>query len=310
MKKQHGIIAVIILICVTGFAICSSVNKSNDGDMNQGYVEEMVPLKTHHIFLNDVWAFVEQDIPYVDERTFEIIKSAYSEVDFTAEFEQGNRESYEDYLKKFWHLLQNDIPFWDRELNRNVFIKDWEEVYGQYATFDLRKSLYYFFDMNGDGFPELCIDPQEPVVIFEYDAEKDQCILWAWLGGKDIIGTGKVMLHPEYESIICDFFQLNEYGDFELETLFWAEFFFGMGEDINMVMFPNYLAQEKKWILTEDIKQQGILEESSGQWFFRITDEQFEELQKPYMEAYNLALERQRKEAYTYEELFGKFESK
>lgn len=308
MKRKYGIIVVIIFVCVTGFAIWSSVNKRNDGDMYQGYAEEMVPLKTYHIFLNDVWAFVEQDIPYVDESIFEIIKDAYSEVDFTAEFEQGNQENYEDYLQKFWHLLQNDIPFWDRELNRDVFIKDWEEVYGHYATFDLRKSLFYFFDMNGDGFPELCIDPQEPVVVFEYDAEKDQCILWAWLGGKDIIGTRKVMLHPEYESIICDFFQLNEYGDFELETIFWAEFFFGMGEDINMVMFPNYLAQEKKWILTDDIKQQGILEESSGQWFFRITDEQFEELQKPYMEAYNLALERQKKETYTYEELFGRFE--
>ena len=307
MKKQYGIVVVIILICVTGFAVCSSVNKSND-ENRQKYVEDIVPIKTHHIFLNDVWAFVEQDIPYVDERTFELIESAYSEVDFTAEFEQGNQENYGDYLQIFWNLLQNDIPFWDRKLNREVYIKDWEEVYGHYAVFDLKKCVFYFFDINGDGFPELCIDPQEPVVVFAYDAEKEQCILWAWLGGKDIIGTRKVMLYPEYESIICDFFLLNEDGYYELETLFWAEKFWGMGEDINMVMFPNYLDQDRNCILTEDIKKQGVLEESSEQWFFRITDEQFEELQKPYMEAYNLALERQREAAYTYEELFGRFE--
>lgn len=310
MKRRYRIIVVIIFVCVTGFVVWNSVNKSNDGDIHQEYTEEMVPLKTHHIFLNDVWAFVDQDIPYVDERTFEIIKDAYSEVDFNAEFERGNQENYEDYLQEFWYLLQNEVPFWDKELNKEVFIKDWEDVYGSYAAFDLKKSVFYFFDMNGDGFPELCIDPQEPVAVFAYDAEKEQCILWAWLGGKEITGTRKAMLHPEYDAVICDFFQLNENGDFELETLFWAEFFWGMDEDINMVMFPNYSNQNKNQILTEDLKRQGILEESSGQYFFRITDEQFMELQKPYIEAYNLALERQKKEAYTYEELFGRFEGK
>ena len=76
-----------------------------------------------------------------------------------------------------------------------------------------------------------------------------------------------------------------------------------------MMMFPNYADREKRWEITDEMKQQGVLEESSGQWFFKITDEQFEELARPYMEALELARERRREEMYTYEELFGEYET-
>lgn len=312
MKKQHQITAVFIFVCLAGFALWCGISKcgheSGHEEESRKDVKADTPIKTDHMFMSNVWTFVEHDIPYADEKIFEMIKKAYSNVDFDSEFESGDQETYDDYIQKFWYLLHSDVPFWDRKRNREVFMKDWEEVYGDLASFDLKKSIYYFFDMNGDGFPELCINPQEPVVVFAYDAEKDQYVLWAWLGGKDIVGTRKAMWHPEYDSIICDYFQLNEHGDIELETLFWAEFFYGFEEDINMVMFPNYLDQGKNWVITEEMKQQGVFEESSGQWFFRITDEQFEELKKPYMDAYHSALERHREASYTYEELFGKFE--
>lgn len=334
MKKCYWILGVAILIVLGGFIILCRINKANDSDGKKWKEYGEVERKTrnisvekkekdcsrseysatgnsiiiHHDFLNNIRAFVEQEIPYVDEEVFEMIKLAYSEIDYLAEFEWGNQEIYDEYLQKFWHLLQSDVAFWDRKLNKEVLIKEWEEVYGGYA-FELKKSKYYFFDMNGDGLPELCIDPVEPVVVFAYDLEKDQYTLWAWLGAKNIVGTRKVILHPEYESIICDFLQLSQHGDYEIETLFWAEIHNGLLEDINVVMFPNYLDQEKDWVITEEMKQQGIFEESSGQWFFRITDEQFEELKKPYMEAYYLALDRLRNNAYTYDELFGRFEA-
>ena len=95
-----------------------------------------------------------------------------------------------------------------------------------------------------------------------------------------------------------------------MDTLFWAEHAGLYHDDINMVMFPNYADREKRWEITEEMKQQGVLEESSGQWFFKITDEQFEELARPYMEALELARERRWEEMYTYEELFGEYETK
>ena len=76
-----------------------------------------------------------------------------------------------------------------------------------------------------------------------------------------------------------------------------------------MVMFPNYADTAKRWKITEEMKRQGVFEESSGQWFFRITDEQFKELEQPYKEALRQARDRKKEEVYTYEELFGEYET-
>jgi len=237
-----------------------------------------------HILSGNMWLYYPaEEIPFVDE----------------------------EYKQKFWSLLQNEVPFLDRETGKEIYIKDWTDSIGMTMVQDIKsyRVRYYFFDMNGDSLPELCIDNCVETTVFAYDPDTDQCITWTWLNGKDIVGTRKVVWYPEYDIEICEFFQMDPYGDFELDTLFWAEHADLYHYDINMVMFPNYADREKRWEITEEMKQQGVLEESSGQWFFRITDEQFEELKKPYVEALRLAREKKREVVYTYEELFGEYET-
>lgn len=281
---------------------------SNEDTMAENNENDKEVIKYEHILSGNMWFYyAAEEIPFVDEETFELIREAYEEVDYSAEFEKGNPEVYEEYKRKFWYLLQNKVPFLDRETGKEIYIKEWVELKGLTVVQDFKSNIYryYFFDMNGDGFPELYIDG----CVFAYDLDTDLCILWTWLDGKDIVGTRKAMWNPEYDSDICEFFQLDPYGDFELDTLFWAEHADLYHDDINMVMFPNYADREKRWEITDEMKQQGVLEESSGQWFFKITDEQFEELARPYMEALELARERRREEMYTYEELFGEYET-
>lgn len=261
-----------------------------------------------HTLLGHMWMYYEaEEIPFVDDETFALIREAYEEVEYSAEFEKGNLEVYEDYKQKFWGLIKNEVPFLDRETGEEVYIKDWYDSKGWYVLEDFKSShySYYFFDMNGDGLPELCVD----YCVFAYDPDTDQCILWTWLNGKEIVGTRKAVWNPDYAIDIYEFFQLDQEGDFELNTLLWAEYADLCRYDINMVMFPNYADSKKEREITEEMKQQGVFEESSGQWFFRITDEQFEELAKAYREGLELASERQREERYTYEELFGEYET-
>lgn len=262
-----------------------------------------------HTLSGNMWCDYEtEDIPFVDDETFALIRKAYEEVDYSAEFEKGDPEVYEEYKQKFWGLINNEVPFLDRETGKEVYIKDWYDSKGWYIVKDFKSSIYsyYFFDMNGDGLPELCVD----YCVFAYDPDTDQCILWTWLNGRDIVGTRKCVWNPQYCSDIYEFSQLDSDGNFELDTLFWAEYADMLPydiNDINMVMFPNYADREKRWEITEEMKQQGVFEESSGQWFFRITDEQFEELERSYKEALELAWEREREARYTYEELFGEY---
>lgn len=262
----------------------------------------------HHTMPGDMWMYYEaEEIPFVDDEIFALIREAYGEVEYTAEFETGNPKVYEEYKQKFWRLIKNKIPFLDRETGEEVYIKDWYDSKGWYVLEDFKSSYnsYYFFDMNGDGLPELCVDD----CVFAYDPDTDQCILWTWLNGKEIVGTQKAVWNPDYAIDIYEFFQLDQEGDFELNTLLWAEYADLCRYDINMVMFPNYADSEKRWKITEEMKQQGVFEESSGQWFFRITDEQFEVLAKPYKEALEQARKGRWEESYTYEELFGEYDT-
>lgn len=262
-----------------------------------------------HTLSGHMWMYYKaEEIPFVDEETFVMIREAYEEVEYTAEFETGNPEVYEEYKQKFWCLLQNEVPFWNRETGQEMYLKDWVDSWGKPIIDDLEKyTTYVFFDINRDGFPELCIDDGYAVV-FAYDMDTEQYILWAIPNGKSIVGPMKLMWYPDYDPAIYEFFQLDSDGDLELETLFWAEHEDFYHEDINMVMFPNYADKEKRWEITEEMKQQGVYEESSGQWFFKITDEQFEELEKTYVEAYYLGMKRRGKVLYSYKELFGELE--
>jgi len=315
--RKYGYILVIISLMV--FVFFWAVGKNGHEGLSEevilqagaGIMDELEIIRSRHMFLHNVWIYVDEEIPFVDEEIFDMIRAAYEEMKYSAEFEKGNLEVYEEYKQKFWCLLQNEVPFRDRETGKEIYIKDWTDAEGEAALSEIRECVYYFFDMNGDGLPELCIDNHVETVVFAYDPDTDQYILWARLGEKDIVGTRKAVWNPAHVDHICDFFQLDPYGNLELETLFWAEFFNGYGgrADINMVMFPNYADKEKRWEITEEMKQQGVLEESSRQWFFRITDEQFEELEKPYAEAIKLARERSKQEEYTYEELFGEYET-
>lgn len=284
-----------------------TVNIESDDTAGQEESEsEKEEIIYKHTLSGHMWCDYEtEDIPFVDDETFALIRKAYEEVDYSAEFEKGDPEVYEEYKQKFWGLINNEVPFLDRETGKEVYIKDWYDSKGWYIVKDFKSSIYsyYFFDMNGDGLPELCVD----YCVFAYDPDTDQCILWTRLSGNRIVGTRKVMWNPDYDSDIYEFFQLDSDGDSELDTLFWAEYADRYHYDINMVMFPNYADREKRWEITEEMKQQGVFEESSGQWFFRITDEQFEELAKPYKETIEQAGDRMQEESYTYEELFGEY---
>lgn len=264
-----------------------------------------------HTLVGTMWMYYEdEEVPYVDGETFELIQKTCQEIGYSTECRKGDPEIYEEYLQKFRRLVLNEVPFLDKRTNREIYLNDWKER-GYYVMLSLYAGyFYYFFDMNGDGLPELCIDGGYPCMrtaVFAYDASTDQIILWGLTKRRqEITGTLTGAYYRPYgSSEIYEFFRLNPHGGIGAEILFWAEHADLYHYDINMVMFPVHAARGERWEITEEMKQQGVYEESSGQWFFRITDEQFEELKKPYVEAIETAKEKMDEEMRSYEELFG-----
>lgn len=259
-----------------------------------------------HTLVEAMWMYYEdEEVPFVDEETFELIRKTCQEIGYSTECRKGDSEIYEEYLQKFRQFVQNEVPFLDKRTGREIYISDWKEK----GFSVMRRPVYcsyYFFDVNGDDRPELCMN-SDKTAVFAYDACTDRIILWTETRrGQGIAGTLTGVGYERYSnSEICEFFRLNPHGSVEAEILFWTEHADLYRYDINMVMFPVHAARGERWEITEEMKQQGVYEESSGQWFFRITDEQFEELRQSYVEAVESAKEKMGEEVRSYEELFG-----
>lgn len=243
----------------------------------------------------------EWDMPYTDQKTFETIQSAYEEVEFFGEFEKGNLEVYDEYIELFVKLVRNEKPFWDKETGEEKYLKDY--VWG--GDYDANVAEYYFFDVDGDSYPELGVVYNCQKYIFKYDSEEKKYILWYKLSTwGHLIGTRKV--HWRNLEKYFSFYQLDENGEGKRITLFYAA---GSSEgNIYVVMLPKYEEKEKKVEVTDEMKEQGMFVRSDSQWYFRVTGEQYEELTETYWEADFQAEEELEEVTYTYDELFGSLE--
>lgn len=262
-----------------------------------------------YAFSYDYWTdFREEwDLPYADEKTFEQVKKAYAEVDFFGEFEKGDVSVYDEYITKYYELLQNNMPVYDPETDMYIPVMEYDEFGWYYEDYGQTNFEYYLFDIDGDKLPEMAIQTYgHGYYVFDYNADTEEYSVWYPMGGiwYRIIGTRKVQWAGEGRYLA--FYQLDERGEEECETFIFSRY---ENEEIYlcMAMLPKYTDSSKEIAVTEEMKNQGVYEKSSGQWYFRITQEQFDELSKEYVEAHKLAMKQREEVSYTYEELFGSF---
>lgn len=256
----------------------------------------------------------ELGLPYADDETFEMIKTAYEQVDFFGEFELGNQEVYDAYKEKYKGLLENDGLVFDPEAGISVPFSQLDYNMEKYG---LQEFTYYFFDIDGDELPELIVHHiyVYDIYVLDYDSIKDEFSVWYHRDspGYSFIGTKKVQWQQGFRKYLT-FYLLDENGKEACETFFFREQHIYEQDSeqvcLAVVMLPKYALhkdaeKEKNTELTETMKSQGIYTRLDGKWYFRITDEQYDELAKPYWEAYDMAQEKIKEMTYTYDELFG-----
>lgn len=247
----------------------------------------------------DMWRVYEDssqfegDIAYADEEMFEILKSAYEEIEFKGDFEKGNAELYDSYKGIFLAFLQNQIPYWDNEKGEQVYIED---------------ITYFFWDIDKDSEPELGVQNYEwgnEKYFFDYDSETEQIVLWYEMSGSWELWTGSGKIACPWQSPMRLWFHQHTQN---AEEEYLANCFFhhiDEKETLYMVMLPKYAEDEKEIQVSDWMKQQGVFSQADGQWFFRVTEEQYNEIIAPYVEACEFGKEEMDKVTYTYEELFG-----
>lgn len=269
--------------------------------------EEVIPEISEDIgdckWVYDSWMEFDDEgqLPYAGEETYQFIKAAYDEVDFIGEFKKGDLSLYDDYKNKYKRLIHNEVPFYDVESGTEVYINDFIQNFVEDNVEDCK---YIFFDVDEDNAPELSIAGQSHIYILDYDYETNEYAIWYPMEGwYSLIGSRKVLWW--WEGMLCAYYQLDQKGEEECYT-----FFFQNVQGFNkpcLVMIPEYADDSKKVEIPKEMKSEGVYTRTGGHWYFRVTQEQYEELLNKYIEAYQLAEEKRQDVTYSYEELFSPF---
>ena len=271
------------------------------------------------------------DVKIVDEKVYKIIKDIYDKIDFYGEFETGNLEVYDYYKKQYLKILKLERTFTanlkayeyyneqyfktfiNRRIVKKVYLNELGEIKWNWDLHyrNLNNFKFYFFDMDGDGVPELGIHDVRFIYFIKYDVNSDEFILWykTEATSLQLLGSKKLWKHSASFGPIYYFVKLNQDGEEEYWLNFYIEPYYSAKKKkekfMYMLALPNFTDKNKNIELTETMKKQAFLK--GGKYYFRVTEEQWKELTKDFFEARKLTEKNIEKASFTYDELFGAF---
>lgn len=302
MKKR--IVQIITIACLLSVCIYVGIESRNTGDTESPV--DTGQGETYESFRD----FPYEDMGFVNDEAYEYIRTAYEQIDFASEFPKGNEDEYAFYKDKYRQLLDNEVAFWDSEQEEEVYLRQFSRNYGDDSgikSADYSKYKLYFFDMDSDGTPELCIEGEAAafLYIFKYDVHSDRMVLWNAAGGSwmELLGSRKVCWNWEGERHSLQIY--DKWGEVETVVDFMEENFFSNGGNVHLVALPRYTDEQKELVLPQEIEAQGYYDKEAGEYYFAVTEEQYSELTAEYFEALDAAGENCKKVCYTYEELFS-----
>ncbi|MCM1155907.1 MAG: hypothetical protein NC392_11185 [Roseburia sp.] len=270
-------------------------------------------------WLQTYWDFYElpfEELKLINEEGFEDLRAAYAGIDFTSEFEKGDLSSYGFYIEKFKPLINNEITFYDTDTNEEYYLnqygmlKSFEDSQYDRDKYDRDKYTYFFFDIDSDGYPELGVseyiyETKLYTYIFRYDAETDRIEIWYKTGSVSNRMMGSRKMGGDNGGRYYFFDQLNSNGKLEMQIEFVTDWVFTNGKIIYLVSLPWCKDKEPPLPVTKMMKRQGYYAENQKWFYFRVTEEQYDELTERYFIEKEKAENSLKEVSYTYTELFG-----
>jgi hypothetical protein len=253
----------------------------------------------------------ELDFPYqfAGTDTFEFLKGTYGKIDFYGEFKKGDTQKYDLYKEKFVQLIINRKQFLDTETNVEMYLNEYGSF--KYMAEGIEKFTFVFFDMDEDSEPELCIlDDINCPFIFKYLSDSDEIILWNDYGTGlwySLIGSNKMSWNREGISHV--FYKLYEDGKTEYDVSFYSKPYFNRktedGEIIFAVSVPMFTGETQNIELTDEMKSSAYFDKYQERYYFRLTEEQYEELTYDYFESYKMSTDMIKEVSFSYREFTG-----
>lgn len=242
-----------------------------------------------------IWVQYPDNMAYADEKTFQILKEACHRIEFHGGFKKGNIETYDYYKDKYAKLLSGEAEIMDNEVTNNIYGEGYNLEHYRYDMTALTSAStnIYFFDMDEDNLPELCIAGISGTYIIKYIPETDRYIIW-WgdmSSGGSIAGSRKI--HYGSDESFYTYYELNEKGEVDFSAAFLIEVFgeykYGDWEYFYMVSLPDVGNKTIRTVISKEMKKQSYITDKE-EYYFRVTKKQFKQLTEEYFEAYELSL--------------------
>ena len=238
------------------------------------------------------------EMTYVDEEAYQYIQKIYTNIDWYSEFETGDVTQYDFYKEKYKELINGQKPFFNPETGTEMYLNDFRSIEN--------KSIdnYYFFDMDKDNAPEICLQSEESISIFKYDIDKEQFWLWKYIEQGHYALNGSLAMRWDNGSGAV-FYNLDQKGKEICSVSFMIR------NAYNEMIGPRYLVSLPRYAETDkneydkNILEQGYYDRGQSIYYFRVTETQYDELIKDYEKAYETAKYGLQNVTYSYGELFG-----
>lgn len=289
-----------VVICIAIVIFCAL--ESEASYIDNPAIEDTVPQTELNEKENSEEIF--EEIDYIDDKLYITIKDIYDKIDFGGYFQPGDKEKYEIYKKAYQEVLDGERKVKLSEEECYIWNVGGFAVDNELGKFDKENYSYYFFDMNGNGNPELCItDKAWYTYVFNYEEESDQVSLWNEYISDTIffMGTQKLGFAGGWSG--DGFISIDSLGEYE----YFVRFKVVGGEPYkNEIEEYGYLVSLPEYTeLSDDMKNQAVYDQVDERYYFRVTEKQYRELTEKYDEAVKNAREQLSYVTYTYEELFG-----
>ena len=278
-------------------------------ELNSNEVEEVTSTMENESGEDTAAESVE---PLVDEGLYLYIKGVYDEIDWDVQFLPGDESKYDLYREQFIKLLKEEIPIVDKETGYETTFSQFGEIESDTfdSGYDPNNYKYYYYDVDGDGTPELGVTSNEMynqrfVYIFKYEEDTDRVVVWdEYCHGMALMGTGKFQWWAWNQDGMKGLDQNGDYIYLARFKVDGGKRYENAGDDgydgwAYFLALPDYVELED-WMLA-----QATYDDREKTYFFRITKEQNEELFGRYLDAAKEAYDKKEDVAYTYEELLN-----
>lgn len=238
------------------------------------------------------------EMTYVDEEAYQYIQKIYTSINWYSEFETGDLTQYDFYKEKYKELINGQKPFFNPETGTEMYLNDLESIENKVLD------NYYFFDMDKDDAPELCLQSKKSISIFKYDIDQEQFLLWKYIEQGYYALNGSLAMRWDDGSGAV-FYNLDQKGKEICSVSFMIR------NAYNEIIGPRYLVSLPRYTDTgkseydKNILEQGYYDRGQSIYYFRVTETQYDELVKDYEKAYETAKYSLQNVTYSYRELFG-----